>query len=653
MRLGVCYYPEHWPAEKWADDARQMAALGLSCVRIGEFAWAKFEPEPGQFEWGWFDRAIETLHAEGLGLILGTPTATPPKWLIDQYPDMLAQDEHGRPRRFGSRRHYCFSSETYRRECRRIVTEMVKRFGNHPGVVMWQTDNEYGCHDTVESYSPAAQAAFRAWLENRYGTIEALNAAWGAVFWSQIYRSFDEVDLPGATVTEANPSHRLDFQRFSSDQVASFNREQVEIIREHSPGREITHNFMGAFTAFDHHKVGADLDIATWDSYPLGFLDLSPVPEDLKRYWLRQGHPDFQTFHHDLYRGCSPKWGVMEQQPGPVNWAPYNPAPLPGMVRLWSLEAIAHGADLVSWFRWRQVPFAQEHMHAGLQRPDGKAAPAYDEARLVAADVEAIKAGEAARSDVALIFDYEGQWAHKIQPQGRGMDLLRQAFEAYSALRQLGLSIDILPQSADLSGYKLVVLPGLPILQPDLIEQLKQMSASVLALPRTGSKTEHFHIPETLAPGALQSLMPIRISRVESLRPSVTETAIWVDSERKVINWREKVEMPAPDSELGVHVEACFADGSPFWIEADQVHYLAGWPDNEAAVNIFGFIAKRAGLDVRSPGLSLRFRKLGDIEFAFNYGLEPESLKGLVPETARFLIGGPNLPPAGVAAWKT
>ncbi len=652
MRLGVCYYPEHWPEEKWADDARRMAELGLSCVRIGEFAWAKFEPQPGQYDWDWFDRAIETLHAEGLGIILGTPTATPPKWLIDRHPDILAQDEHGRPRRFGSRRHYCFSSETYRRECRGIVTETVRRYGEHPGVVMWQTDNEYGCHDTVESYSPAAQAAFRVWLENRYGTIEALNKAWGAVFWSQTYRSFDEVDPPGATVTEANPSHRLDFQRFSSDQVASFNREQVDIIRASSPGREITHNFMGAFTAFDHHKVGADLDIATWDSYPLGFLDLMPLPEDLKRYWLRQGHPDFQAFHHDLYRGCSPKWGVMEQQPGPVNWAPYNPAPLPGMVRLWSLEAIAHGADLVSWFRWRQVPFAQEHMHAGLQRPDGAPAPAYDEARQVAADVEAIKAGETTRSEVALIFDYEGQWTHLIQPQGKGMDLLRQAFETYSSLRQLGLSIDILPQSADLSGYKLIVLPGLPILNAGLIKQLKETPGTILALPRTGSKTDNFHIPETLAPGALQPLMPIRVTRVESLRLSVTETAIWVDSERIVINWREHVELPAPDSELGVHVEARFADGSAFWIEAGQVHYLAGWPDNEAAVNIFGVIAKRAGLEPRSVGPSLRLRRLGDLEFAFNYGLETASLKGLVPEDAEFRIGGMDLPPAGVAAWK-
>jgi len=640
MRLGVCYYPEHWPEQKWSDDAHQMAAIGLSCVRIGEFAWAKFEPEPGQYDWEWFDRAIQTLHGAGLGIILGTPTATPPKWLIDQHPDILAVDEHGRVRGFGSRRHYCFSSETYRHECRRIVTEMVKRYGDHPGIVMWQTDNEYGCHDTVESYSENARIAFRLWLQNRYGSINNLNDAWGTIFWSQTYRSFDEIELPTGMVTEANPSHRLDFQRFSSDQVVSFNRDQVEIIRRHSPGREITHNFMGAFTAFDHHKVGADLDIATWDSYPLGFLDLSPTPEDVKQVWLRQGHPDFQAFHHDLYRGCSRKWGVMEQQPGPVNWAPYNPAPLPGMVRLWSLEAIAHGADLVSWFRWRQLPFAQEHMHAGLQRPDGEPAPAYAEVSNVADDVQKLTSEKTSRGDVALIFDYEGQWAHKIQPQGRGMDLLRQSFEAYMALRQAGVNIDILPQTADVSGYRMVVLAGLPVVSDDLVDRLRKSKADIVILPRTGSKTGDFHIPANLPPGPLQKIFPVKVTRVESLRPSVSETIAWRGERLSVINWRENVETSG-------QIAARFDDGSPFWIQQDNMHYFAGWLDVFSMSRVFTVL-----LDAMPLGLSLRLRRLGGLQFAFNYGLTPESLDAFVTADAEFVIGGRHLPSAGVAAWR-
>ena len=407
---------------------------------------------------------------------------------------------------------------------------------------------------------------------------------------------------------------------------------------------------MGAFTAFDHHTVGADLDMATWDSYPLGFLDMMPLPEDLKLRWLRQGHPDFQAFHHDLYRGCSESWGVMEQQPGPVNWAPNNPAPLPGMVRLWSLEALAHGADLVSWFRWRQLPFAQEHMHAGLNRPDGAPAPAFEEARQVADELKLFEDQNTQQAKVALVFDYEGQWTHKIQPQGEGLDLLRQSFEAYSALRMLGLDIDIVAQSADLSEYGLVVLPGLPILSGGLIDQLQSLDAEVLALPRTGSKTETFHIPENLAPGRLQDLIDLKVTHVESLRPGVIEPVLFDDqSVLNVERWREHVETSA-----GVQVR--YQDGAPFWVQEGHVHYLAGWPD----LFLFGGIVERiikAGsatqdIEMTPTGLDLRLRRLGDLQFAFNYGSDPQSLSHIAPDNAEFVIGGLELAQAGVAAWK-
>ena len=242
--LGVCYYPEHWPKALWAQDARRMAELGLKFVRMGEFAWSAIEPEPGRFDWAWLDESFETISQAGLKIVLGTPTATPPKWLVDRHPEILPVDHHGRLRRFGSRRHYCFSSPIYRSESCRIVELIAKRYGLHPGLAGWQTDNEYGCHDTVRSYSPAAAAAFREWLKARHGSIDALNRAWGNRFWSMDYRTFDDVDLPMAAVTELNPSHRLDFYRFSSDQVTTYNDVQVEIIRRHSPGRFITHNFM-------------------------------------------------------------------------------------------------------------------------------------------------------------------------------------------------------------------------------------------------------------------------------------------------------------------------------------------------------------------------------------------------------------------------
>jgi beta-galactosidase len=232
--LGTCYYPEHWPEEIWEADARRMKDAGLTWVRIGEFAWSRLEPSPGDLQFDWLDRAIDTLGSAGLKVVLGTPTATPPRWVVDKYPDMIAIDASGQPRKFGSRRHYCFSHEGFRAESDRIVTLVVERYGRNPHVAAWQTDNEYGCHDTTISYSVAARDAFRVWLEQRYGTIGALNRAWGNVFWSMEYSTFAEIDLPNLTVTEPNPSHALAFRRFSSDQVVSFNKRQVEIIRANS-----------------------------------------------------------------------------------------------------------------------------------------------------------------------------------------------------------------------------------------------------------------------------------------------------------------------------------------------------------------------------------------------------------------------------------
>ena len=523
MKLGVCYYPEHWPEAIWAEDAQRMVEAGLSIVRIGEFAWSRIEPEPGRFDWGWLDRAIETLSDAGLGVILGTPTATPPKWLIDQMPDMVALDQHGHPRRFGSRRHYCFSHLPYRAEAVQITRALAERYGEHPAVVAWQTDNEYGCHDTVLSYSDAARDAFRVWLEDRYTTIGALNAAWGNVFWSMEYRSFAEVELPNLTVTEANPAHWLAFRRFSSDQVVVFNRAQVDVLREHSPGRDITHNAMGFFTEYDHHALAADLDTLGWDSYPLGFLDSFPFSAADKLVYARQGHPDIAAFHHDLYRGCARggRWWVLEQQPGPVNWARHNPAPLPGMVRLWTLEAMAHGAELVSYFRWRQFPQAQEQHHAGLLRPDSMAAPGLAEATQAARDIALLGAVGAPPKSVALVFEYQADWVTTIQPQGAGLAALWAAFACYSALRELGLDVDILAPDVPLDGYAMCVIPCLPIVSDAVVEGLAKFPGQVVIGPRSGSRDEDFAIPPRLPPGKLQALFPGKVTHVESLRPGL------------------------------------------------------------------------------------------------------------------------------------
>lgn len=639
-RLGCCYYPEHWPEAIWADDARRMVEMGLSRVRIGEFAWSRIEPEPGHYDWGWLDRAIATLHAAGLGIILGTPTATPPRWLVDTMPDMLAVDARGQARRFGSRRHYCFSHQGYRAECTRIVTALAERYGAHAAIVAWQTDNEYGCHDTVVSYSAAAAQAFRGWLAALYGSIAALNAAWGNVFWSMEYRAFDEIDPPNLTVTEPNPAHVLDYRRFASDEVVAFNRLQVDIFRAASPGRDIVHNFMGFFTQFDHHAVSRDLDVATWDSYPIGFLESFWFDREAKLRYARQGHPDIAAFHHDLYRGCgNGRMWVMEQQPGPVNWAAHNPAPLPGMVRLWTLEAAAHGAELVSYFRWRQAPFGQEMHHAGLLRPDSVDAAGAHEARAAADDLATLGDLGPPPKSVALLFSYEAAWLFETQPQGRSFRYLELVFAFYSALRRLGLDVDILASDATLDGYAMVVVPSLPILDDALVTRLATLDVPVLFGPRSGSRTVDFQIPEGLPPGPLRTALPITVSGVESLREGLVEQGDGFE----IACWFEHVD-------AAIEPEIILKDGRGIVYRAGSLRYLAGWPDEALLDRMVVKMALEVGLPTMPLPRDLRLRRSGGLIFAFNYGQQPIDLTSITSDP--LIIGTMLLAPAAVAAWR-
>ena len=619
-----------------------MVEAGLSRVRIGEFAWSRIEPEPGRFDWGWLDTAIETLHQAGLGIILGTPTATPPKWLCDQIPDMFAVDSDGKPRGFGSRRHYCFSHAGYRAEAARITRVVAERYGDHPAIVMWQTDNEYGCHSTVHSFSDSARDAFRTWLSDRYGSIETLNQAWGNVFWSMEYADFDEIGLPNLTVTEANPSHWLAFRRFSSDQVVSFDKAQVNIIHELSPGRDIMHNAMGFFPDYDHHDLGQHLDLVTWDSYPLGFLEMFPFSEEDKHAYVRQGHPDIAAFHHDLYRGCGKdgRWGVIEQQPGPVNWARHNPAPLPGMVRLWTLEAMAHGAELVSYFRWRQAPFAQEQMHAGLLRPDSEAAPGLEEAQVVAPEIARLGDIGAPVKEVALVFSYPSEWVTATQPQGDGLSALWAAFHTYSALRKLGLNIDIVPQSAELDGYKLVAVPCEPILADGFVERLSNFEGHVVVGPRSGSKTDDFTIPDELAPGKLQSVFEGKVIRSESLRADIEHRGDGWSIKR----WLDHLETTAePELVSDDRIVACWKQG--------RLRYCTTWPEGDVINVILARAALDAGLDIVELPKGMRLRKSGFYNFVFNYRNDVSSIPDAVSGTR--IIGGAILSSAEVAVFKT
>ena len=641
--LGVCYYPEHWPEDMWISDAQSMYKNGIRWVRIAEFAWSRIEPEPKKFDWKWLDKAVDILGNAGLKIVMCTPTATPPRWLINQMPDMLAVDQNGQKRKFGSRKHYSFSHKGYQKESQRITQAVAERYGNNSFIQAWQTDNEFGCHETTYSWCQSSLQEFRNWLKIKYQSIEKLNEEWGNVFWSMEYSSFEDIDLPNLTVTEANPAHHFAFRRFSSDQVKNFNSQQVKIINQFSPNRPVSHNYMGHFIEFDHYKVSEDLDIAAWDSYPLGFLQnmQSIAREDKKLLFecYNIGDPDFQAYHHDLYRGMGRLW-VMEQQPGPVNWAKYNPVPLPGAVRMWTWEAFAHDAEVVSYFRWRQAPYAQEQMHAGLMHCDNSPAMGSKEALQVSKEIQEIKLPPTQKADIALLHDYEACWMTEIDGQTQDFHYTRLMLDFYKSIRINGGSLDIVGKNTDFTGYKLIIIPSFVHLDEEIFSRITLSGAKILAGPRTGVKTNGFQIPHNLS---LEGL-GFKVTRVDALPQELPIEVEWKGIKGHINVWREQGQCSGTSDGKGI-------DDMPVVTTGNKGSYLCGWPDENLLKAIMKEQMLSAGLTTVSLPQYLRVRQRGNLLFFTNYGKQKVS----IPKeyNGEFLLGQRELAQSDLAILKS
>jgi beta-galactosidase len=617
FQLGVCYYPEHWPRDRWEGYARRMRELGLSYVRIAEFAWSRMEPRPGDFEWGWLDDAIEVLHREGLKVVLCTPTATPPAWLVRAHPELLPWDAAGHVRDHGSRKHYDHASPVYREHSRRITEAIAGRYGRHPAIVGWQTDNEFGCHSTTRSYGPASQVAFRTWLEAKYGAVEALNEAWGNVFWSQEYGDWSQINPPGVMPSEPNPSHVLDFYRFASDMVVEFQEEQVASLRRLSPGRWVTHNFMGHFSELDHFKVARCLDFATWDSYPMGHVEVSPLPESEKVRWARTGHPDLISWNHDLYRGLTPRnaFWVMEQGAGQVNWAPYNPLPASGAVALWTAQAYAHGADVVSYFRWRAATVAQELMHSGLLRHDETLDRGGEE--IAAIELSGRPNGRVPAA-VALLHDYESLWVQDQQPHSADARYWPQVMLFYGALRGLGVDVDVRHPDDDLSGYKLVVAPALQIVGPERAANVARVAQEAILVvgPRTAYRTPTGRVHEDGQPGPLRPTLGCSLLNFDSLRPGLTVRA--APGDHVVATWAESYRVVAPEAQTLVAYDDGPLAGQAAVVRNGNAVTIGAWSASLIG-QVLAELLTEAGIAVTPLPDGVRIARRGNLVTRLNF----------------------------------
>ena len=650
--LGVCYYPEHWPESMWAQDAKEMSELGLRYVRIGEFAWSRIESRDGVYSFGWLDRAIETLAAAGLEVIMCTPTATPPKWLIDKYPDILPVDINtGTTRGFGSRRHYDFSSANYFDEAMRISEILAKRYGEHPAICGWQTDNELACHDTTHSGSNSAKAAFHDWCKARYKTIEKLNADWGTVFWSMEYQRFDQIELPILAVTETHPAHQLAYRRFSSDQVIKFHNKMIEVIRQYAPNRFVTHNFIPMVdTQTDNYALAEHLDFVSYDNYPLGRSDMFFKDKSSKEFkpYMRTGHPDFASYDFDQSRGVSKNnFWIMEQQPGPVNWAHHNPRPEKGMVRLWSWQAFAHGADCVCYFRWRQAPFAQEQMHAGVKRNDNSKSAAWDEIEQMRNELQAVNFSieDEVNTRVAIISGTTNQWVSEIERQGDSYNHQQTEFAYYSALRQLGLVVDFISTDHDFNQYDLIVAPCLPIVDDAFITKCQNTKAHMVFGPRSGGKTDELSLAPNLPPGKLQTLLPIKVLSTETIRPDCSEQLSYKGRTFESRCWREELAITKE-----VIVDAHYHDKSPAVVRYGNTSYIATLTCDDFLIELFAHLAGELDIDTIQLPKDMRIVYRGNLAYIFNYAGHAQTFPA--NSIGSYLLGQATMAPYDVAIIK-
>jgi beta-galactosidase len=510
FRFGVDYYPEHWPEERWAIDARLMAEAGFNVVRLAEFAWSRMEPTEGNFDFEWLDRAIAILHSHHISVVLGTPTASPPPWLMGKSPELFRMREDGMRVTFGNRREYCPNHPLYHQFTERIVHEMADHYAEHPAVIGWQIDNEFG----DRCYCPVCAQKFQTWLRSRYEALDELNQKWGTIFWSHVYNDWTEIPVPLTTGGSPNPGLALDYYRFCSDSYVAYQQMQIDILRAKCPNHFITHNFMGfKYDKLNYFDLARSLDFVAWDIYP-------------RMQWTMEHgvDPSANALNHDTMRGLKSKniW-VMEQQAGQGGWELLSVAPRPGELRLWAYQSIAHGADAIIFFRWRTARFGTEQYWHGLLDHDAHPSRRYEEIKRMGAEIKEVGdqiTGAQVKSQMAMILSYDSRFTFQIQPNNPRFSYPEHFHQIYHAFYPHHVSTDILSPNADLSSYKLVIAPALHLITQEIAENLKryvQAGGTLVITQRTGVKDESNMVVNQRLPGLLAELCGVEVEEYDSL----------------------------------------------------------------------------------------------------------------------------------------
>ncbi|MER7394512.1 beta-galactosidase [Streptomyces sp. NPDC000151] len=539
---GADYNPEQWPREVWEEDVRLMREAGVNVASLAIFSWARLQPTAATWDFGWLDDIMALLHEGGIGVDLATATASPPPWLTTAHPEILPVTANGETVWPGARQHWRPTSPVFRTHALRLVRQLATRYAGHPALVAWHVNNELGCHN-VYDYSEDAASAFRAWLRRRYSTLEALNHAWGTAFWSQHYSEWDQILPPRLAASHPNPTQQLDFKRFSSDALKDHLRAEREVLRELTPGVPVTTNFMvmPGIKGMDYADWASEVDFVSNDHYVV------PGPRDR----------DELSFSANLTSGVAGHrpWFLMEHSTSAVNWQPVNLPKGPGELARDSLLHVAHGADAVCFFQWRQSAAGAEKYHSAMLPHAGADSDLFRSVVELGGKIKALApvagaAREPAR--VAVLFDWDSWWTseHDSHPTSR-LDYHREALDWYSSLLRLGIRADVVPRhGTDLAAYDVVIAPVLHVVPQALAKEFTRYvegGGHLVTTYFSGVVDEHDHIWLGGYPGALRELLGIRI---EEFGPLLDGDTVDLDNATTGSLWTDRITAAAPDVEV-------------------------------------------------------------------------------------------------------
>lgn len=508
---GADYNPEQWDPSVWREDVRLMQEAGVTTVSLGIWSWALLEPEPGRFDFSWFDEVVGLLSDAGIEIDLATPTAAPPAWFYRLHPESLLVEADGTVRRPGSRGICCPHSPAYAEACARITTALAEHVAGNPAITMWHVHNEYGAPGG-DCHCETSQAAFRAWLRERYGSLEELNRAWGTAFWGQVYGQWDEVSTPRHSGTALNPACRLDFARFTSDSLLARFTAERDLIRRSFPGTPVTTNFMATnCPANDYWRWAREMDVVSTD------------------YYLEAADPDahiWLSLESDLTRSLAGgrPWVLMEHAVSAVSWQPHNRAKTPGEERRNALVHLGRGADAVLAFQWRQSRRGAEKFHSAMVPHAGPDTRVFREVVELGSELGRLAElrGTTVRPSVALLWDWESFWAQDLE--WRPAEAMRhrdQVRAVYRWLWERGTTVDLVHPEGDLSRYRTVIAPASYLLPAGAAENLRsfvERGGQLAALPFFAVVDEEECVVDGGAPGPLHDVLGLRVEEIRPVR---------------------------------------------------------------------------------------------------------------------------------------